>query len=184
MIHKSKKLWLHLFVWLMLFLYLLSANTIYTSVFLKNGKPVARQMPLPQETQEISYDFSPGEQVRYDGQDLYHIHGYALHSAIAPKDYHIKIVLQSPVENIVFDTDVSPFQTLLKTRPDFVKDSMYLAEYDTYFSKNVLKPGNYEVGILIEDPAGRLLAYQPAGVFVERTPNQIRFTGKGIANNR
>jgi hypothetical protein len=174
MIHLIKGKVLHLIIFGLLVIYVLSANTIYTTFFLKHGKPIPGKIELPPQTQSIQFAFLPIEEIRYDGQDYFSLHGYALHDTLKPGDYLIKIVLHSTTEDLVFPVDGTAVFYLLHKRPDY-NESMNLAEFKMIFSKNVLKVDNYQIGILVEEKQGSRRYYQLTGNYIERTPNNLRF---------
>ncbi len=176
MFHLVKGKALHLILFCLLVLYVFNANALYTTFILKNGKPVSGKIQRPTQTKDFQYGFAPTpvEEVRYGGEDLYALRGYALHNTLPSTKYLIKIVLRSDNAELVFTGDPPAVPNLLLSRPDYNK-SMDEAEFRMLFSKNVLKVGKYQIGILLTDKQGRALSYQWTASSIERTPNTIRF---------
>lgn len=165
---------IHLIAFSLLVAYLFSANAIYTTFFVKNGKPVLGGVVLPPETESLSCQFRPPEQVYYEGQYLYELRGYALHESLPPDAYNIMLVLRSASEDLLFEADSAVTRDLLTMCPGQSR-GITCTEFRVLFSKNVLRIGEYQMGILLQDSTGTPIAYQMTRDCVERTASAVRF---------
>lgn len=165
----------HLILFFLLIVYVISANFLYITFFLRNGKPIDTNPSLPAETNNIEYKLVNAiKPVLYDGQTLYLIRGYALHNTLASESYSIKIVFHSTSENLIFETYRVSEPSFIRGRPDFTWD-MRSAEFQMRFAKEVFRPDNYRIGIIIEDLEGNVLGLRMTNSYIEFTPNTFRF---------
>jgi hypothetical protein len=167
----------HLIFWLLLIVYFFSSNSIYNSFFLKNGKPVEVNPKLPPESSSILFKIDYFRPIRYQGENLYEMRGYALNSATTDTgDYKINIVLHSPDKELMFATipekrmDIDP---ILKK----FKKSYKLCGFKLLLSKHVLDIENYQVYIVLEDAQTGSPTYIKTGKFIERQMSSIRYIG-------
>jgi len=165
----------HLIVWTVLLIYVASANQLYVNFFLKNGKPVSKNEPLPTEVRPIVYQLSDTLQpVRRNGESLYELTGYAFFQDNPLEQTQIKIVLYSPTLKLTFPTQASPYPDMIRSYSGF-KPGMEDAQFDLLLSKNVVKPGTYQICILLESGNGEDQVYVMTGGTILKTPNTLTY---------
>jgi hypothetical protein len=169
---KSK--FLHILILVLMIAYVLAANTLFVTFFLRHGKPIARDFTPPPETNNFEYDFGPLESIRYDGENVFVIRGYALHQTMLPGSYHVKVLMHSTSQNLLFETDRTATPSVLRRRKDYY-NGMRPAEFQAMISMNVLDVNNYRIGLVIEDEHGAVQGFIMTEAYVERSPNALRF---------
>ncbi len=167
----------HIVVWGVLAIYLLSANQLYVQFILKNGKPFATNINLPPVASSgIVYRLSDFIQpLRYEGQDLLELKGYAFTSANPTALNKITVILSSGGESMAFPTLGDPNPNMIESYQGFTK-GMEHAEFNLLLSKNVLKPGTYKIGILLEEVGSSQRWYVQTGSSIRKTPNLVSYT--------
>ncbi len=170
----------HFAVLAVLLVYLFAANPFYTHFFLKNGKPVSSNVPLPAPANTrtpntvVIYKLADMQPVRIDGQDLYQIRGFAFRASSPEEENKISIVLSSQNQNLVFSTSTVPHPNMIQSYSSYTK-GMDHDEFSMLLSDAVLKPGTYQVGILLEETGGSLRSYVRTGSVITKTPNTIKY---------
>jgi len=165
----------HIIIWGVLLVYLFSANQLYVQYILKNGKPFSTAIDLPAQTNGVTYRLSDFVQpLRYEGQDLVELKGYAFNAANPTAENKITIILSSADQKLAFQTRPDPFPNMIESYPNYTK-GMDHAEFSLLLSKNALKPGTYKIGILLEDSRGASRAYVLTGSSIRKTPNIISY---------
>ena len=176
----SMKKWLlsnekHLFVWAVLLIYLASANQLYVNLVLKEGKPVSKNDPLPSELRPIVYQLSDTLQpVRRNGENLYELSGYAFFQDNPLEQTQIKIMLYSATLKLTFPTQAAPYPDMIQSFSGY-QPGMDHAQFDLLFSKNTLKPGSYQVCILLDGNGGEDQVYVMTVGTILKTPNTITY---------
>lgn len=166
----------HFIIGGLLIIYLLSANSLFVAFFLRNGKPVQEKTALPPETDQIYFHIDSLSPVRYDGEDLYELRGYAFtKTAAEPADFTIKIVLHSPTQDLVFNREPVARPDVTQALQSTYKKNLDKSGFRMFISKDVLKIENYQIGILLEGKQGSSRYYIKTGQYIERTPNTLRF---------
>ncbi|MBE0696394.1 MAG: hypothetical protein IH586_05675 [Anaerolineaceae bacterium] len=169
-----KKNRVHLLIWAILFVYLLTSNQIYTTFFLKNGKPLKGFASLPAEKSEVRFSIDRLEPIIYEGEELYKIHGWVF----VPQDenspnYRKKIVFHSVSEDLVFQAEVYPRPDLNKVLTEY-KMTLDNSGFTALISKNALKLENFRIGFILENEQGDVMAYRLVNVQIERQRNGLR----------
>jgi hypothetical protein len=166
----------HLIVWAVLLIYLASANQLYVNLVLKEGKPVSKNDPLPSEVRPIVYQLSDTLQpVRRNGDNLFELSGYAFFQDRPLDQTQIKIVLFSPDLKLTFPTQTAQYPDMIQSYSGY-QPGMDHAQFSWLLSKNTLKPGTYQVCILLESLTGGDLVYVMTGGTILKTPNKITYT--------
>lgn len=160
----------------MLLVYLLTAGRLYVQFILKDGKPVSSNVQVPAEvsTDGLVYKLGDFIPVRVNGQDLYQLKGYAFLSAQPETKNKISVVLVSPTQKLAFQTSTVQYPNMIESYPNY-KPGMASAEFSMLLSKSVLKPGTYQVGILVEDAAGQNKSFVLTPAKIQKTPNNLRY---------
>ena len=165
----------HLIVWAVLLIYLASANQLYLNFFLKEGKPVSKNDPLPSEVRPIVYQLSDTLQpVRRNGENLYQLSGYAFFQDDPLAQTQIKMVLYSPTLKLTFPTQAAPYPDMIQSYFGY-QPGMDQAQFNLLLSKNALKPGTYQVCILLEANNGEDQVYVMTNGTILKTPNTITY---------
>ncbi len=140
----------HLIIWAILLIYVASANQLYVRFFLKDGKPVGKNDPLPTDTRQIVYQLSDTLQpVRRDDENLYSLSGYAFFQDDPLEQTLISIVLYSPTLKLTFPTQAVQYPDMIRSYFGY-QPGMDIAQFNLLLSKNTLKPGTYQVCILLD----------------------------------
>jgi hypothetical protein len=162
----------HFVVWLVLLLYLLSANQIYATFFLKHGKPVSSTDPLPSTFSDINYSIDIFSFLQYDGQETYYVKGWAFFDTDTPNPSSIQLILKGDGENYLYDA--APY-TRKDVRSNFISYELDEKKvgFTAYISKHPIKMGLYQLGLILQDDSG--LQYKDTHYFVKRTPNTLQF---------
>jgi hypothetical protein len=165
----------HLILWAVLLIYVASANQLYVTFILKDGKPVSKNDALPSEARRIVYGLSDVLQpVRRNGQSLYELNGYAFFQDNPLEKTRIKIVLYSPTLKLTFPTQAAQYPDMIRSMKGF-QPGMEQAQFSLLFSKNTLAPGSYQVCILLDGDAGRDQAYVMTVGTLLKTPNTLTY---------
>ncbi len=166
----------HLIVWAVLLLYVVSANQLYVIFFLKDGKPVSKNDPLPLQDQnrQIIYQLSDFMQpVSRNGQSLYQLDGFAFFKDSPFELTQIQIVLVSSTLKLTFPTHPVQFPDMIRSMAGY-QPGMDKAQFNLLFSKNTLKPGTYQICILLTGDKGEQAYVMTVGNIV-KTPNTITY---------
>jgi len=165
----------HLIVWAVLLIYIASANQLYVDLVLREGKPVSKNEPLPTETRPIVYQLSDTLQpVRRNGENLYELDGYAFFQDNPLEQTQIKIVLYSPTLKLTFPTQAAKYPDMIQSYSGY-KPGMDPTQFSLLLSKNALKPGTYQVFILLDGNNGEDQAYVMTTGTILKTPNKITY---------
>jgi len=165
----------HLFAWAVLLIYFASANQLYVNFILKEGKPISKNDPLPTEVHPIVYQLSDILQpVRRNGENLFELSGYAFFQDNPLEQTQIKILLFSPDLKLTFPTQAAPYPDMIQSYSGY-KPGMDHAQFNLLLSKNTLKPGTYQICILLEGNNGADQAYVMTGGTILKTPNTITY---------
>jgi hypothetical protein len=171
-----KKNWFHIVAWTVILVYFAVAPDLYVLFFLKNGKPLQIDGNLPTETDQIKFRIDNLEEVKYEGQNIYRLYGWAfstMYKEVPPDMYEREIVLTSnsntyffPIENLKRPGVQDVYKYL---QMDLV-DSGFL----TLISKDVILPGEYRVGIVFKNLLNNSAYYadKPKRTVI-RTPNNL-----------
>jgi hypothetical protein len=165
----------HLIVWAVLLIYVASANQLYVNLFLKQGKPVSKNDPLPTQIRPIVYLLSDTLQpVRRNGEQLYELNGYAFFQDNPLEKTQIKIVLYSPTLKLTFPTQAAQYPDMIQSYSGY-KPGMDSAQFSLLISKNTLKPGTYQICILLDSNNGEDQVYVMTTGTILKTPNKITY---------
>jgi hypothetical protein len=165
----------HLIVWAILLIYLASANQLYVKLVLKEGKPVSKNDPLPVEVRPIVYQLSDILQpVRRNGENLYQLSGYAFFQDNPLEQTQIKILLFSPTLKLTFPTQAAQYPDMIQSYSGY-KPGMDSTQFSLLLSKNTLKPGTYQVCILLESMTDESQVYVMTSGTILKTPNTIAY---------
>ena len=164
----------HILIWAVLLIYLFSANQLYIHFFLKNGKPLSTRVTLPAPSKDLVYKLADMQVVQVDGEDLNEIKGYAFFPDEPELDTNISIVLSSPTQQYVFPTNSVAYPNMIESYPNYTP-GMSGDEFSMLISKNVIKPGRYKIGILVEEQDGNRRSYVLTGSIIQKTPNTIQY---------
>ena len=165
----------HLIVWAVLLIYVVSANQLYVNLVLKQGKPVGKNEPLPTQVNPIVYQLSDTLQpVRRNGENLYELSGYAFFQDDPLEKNQIKIMLYSPNLKLTFPTQPAQYPDMIQSYSGY-KPGMDSAQFNLLLSKNTLKPGTYQVYILLDGNNGADQAYVMTTGTILKTPNKITY---------
>jgi hypothetical protein len=167
----------HFLIWSLLLIYVFSANRLYIQYFLKNGKPERADILLPAESTGITYKITDLEPVRIDGENLYQLRGYAFFAAHPLQENKISIILSTPSHNLVFPTKAAEHPNMIASYKGF-KKGMEGAEFRLLLSEQVLDPGVYQIGILLEGTSGGNQGFITTGSTIKRTPNTINYPAR------
>jgi hypothetical protein len=165
----------HLLIWVVLLVYFFSANQLFVTFFLKNGKPFAQHISIPPVTQGIKFQLSDLLQpVRVDGQALFELKGYVYDPANPVKDVTITVVLSSADQNFEFSTRSVPIPNLIESVPSYTQ-GMAKDEFSLLISNQALQPGLYTIGILSKNNSGTGQSYVLTGGKIRKTPNTLKY---------
>jgi hypothetical protein len=165
----------HLILWAVLLIYVALANQLYVTFILKDGKPVSQNDALPSEARKIVYLLSDVLQpVRRNGQSLYKLSGYAFFQDNPLEQTQIKIVLYSPTLKLTFPTQAAQYPDMIRSMKGYIP-GMDQAQFSLLFSKNTLKPGSYQICILLDGNSGEDQAYVMTVGTLLKTPNTLTY---------
>jgi hypothetical protein len=165
----------HLIVWAVLLIYLASANQLYVNFFLRQGKPVSKNDPLPSEVRPIVYQLSDTLQsVRRNGENLFELSGYAFFQDNPLEPTQIKILLFSPTLKLTFPTQAAQYPDMIQSYSGY-KPGMDRTQFSLLLSKNTLKPGTYQICILLQSLTGGDQVYVMTSGTILKTPNTITY---------
>jgi hypothetical protein len=164
----------HLLIWAVLIVYLFSANSLVVNLFQKNGKPADTSPDLPAPSNDLTVRLGDMQPVRVDGEDLYEIRGYAFVTADPTQANQISVVLSAPGRSLAFLTRPVQHANMIESAPNF-KKGMEQAEFSLLLAKNALRPGTYQVGLLLEEKDGVQRIYAVTPYTIQKTPNTLRF---------
>lgn len=165
----------YLLPWLVLLVYLLVADQLYYALFVKNGRPVYQQSEAFEAKGQIKLAVDDLVDLNYDGEDVYELRGWAFTPEISDlKNAETQIVLRSVHESLVFDRTIWQREKLNEAMPEFGMD-LTDAGYRVRISKHALDIENYQIGILITDKTTGEQYFRLTGLYIERSPNRMRY---------
>jgi hypothetical protein len=170
-----QKHWMHFVIWTAMLLYVVAARPLYTHYLLKDGKPVSFDKELPQQmTKRITYAIDRVDPIVVHGQNLYEIWGWSfLKGETNQSVYERLIVLQS-------DSQTYFFTTTNKARPDVqtayadLQLDLNNSGFSAHISKDVLKRGTYQIGILLKNRDNGTVYYLVTHKSITRTANRLQ----------
>jgi len=168
----------HFLACAVLIVYVFAANPLYVRFILRDGKPLNTQVVLPPASVSKEVTFHLADQMqslRVNGQDLYELKGYAFFQANREQENNITIILSSATGNIAFPTRTVAFPNMIESYPGYTK-GMDHAEFSLLLSQNVLSPGTYQIGILLQNKNGPGQSYFLTGSSIKKTPNTLTYT--------
>ncbi len=156
-----EKYGIHILIWAVMFLYLVTAHDLYIKFFLSEsiGKPIEYNENLPTETESIASAID--NMVSVD-QDIFELNGWVLLRSDHSNSYFEKmLVLQSNTRIYFF---------AVKTTSDVKK----LPPFSVNVSSEFLQPGIYRVGFLFRSNERNTAYYSNTDKVIIRTPNSLR----------
>lgn len=173
-IRKNK---IHIFIWGIFIAYLLFANQLYTTFFMKSGKPLDGPVALPAQSGKIVMNVDGLNPTNFEGQDLYVLYGWVFAPDVAGSaDCKKKLVLHSADDDLVFEMSSIAREDLNKALPQYQMD-LTNGGFEVLIAKETLNINNYKMGFLLEDEQGRVCAFQMVDKYIQREPNKLRFVG-------
>lgn len=167
-----QKKWIHIFIWIMMLIYVATAPTIYTRFILNEGKPAPVNENLPQPTDQISYSVDRLDFIK--GQGLYNLWGWSFFRGDPDQAaYERWIVLQSDAQTYYYLSESFKRPELQSAFED-VNIDLTNAGYSAHISKYAIKPGTYKIGLLFKHKTSGELYFVVTNKLIIRTPNQIR----------
>lgn len=173
-----RKNWIHFVLWGGMLIYLMFAQSLYSTFFLKYGKPVLVSSQLPAESAQIRGYVDLFEPIVYEGQSLYSLVGWAFSSedpTLRPEDYDRQIVLISAKRIYYFSMEAYP-------RPDvqaaFQTLEMELtnAGYHANIAQETIVPGVYQVGFVFHNMRDGSIYYTTVSKYLICTPNHLQIS--------
>lgn len=165
----------YLLPWVVLLVYLLAADPLYSALFVKNGMPAYEQAEAFEAAGKIQFSAQDLIDLNTGEEDLYELIGWAFMPEITDlKNIETQIVLRSVNENLVFDRVIWRNEKLNEEMPEFKMD-LTEAGFRVNISMYALEIDNYQIGILITDKTTGEQYFQLTGSYIERTPNRLRF---------
>jgi hypothetical protein len=165
----------HIVFWAVLVVYLLSANSLYTHFFLKDGTPYRPSAALPAESTDVILKLGTLTAIRVDGQDLYELRGFAFNQSDPKMKNDISIVFRSTTQTLVIATHEITVPGMIRSFQGY-QTGMDPAEFSLFLSQAVFKPDTYHIGVLLEDTAGPGRTFGMTGSVLKITPNTVQFT--------
>lgn len=157
-----------------LLIYLIAANPVYVHFFMKNGKPAGQNVALPPSAQDVVYALNALQPVRYEGQNLYELRGFAFNKAAPEQQNKITVVLNDQSRNFAFSTLPVQYPNMIESYPGYTP-AMDAAEFSMLVSNDGLQPGTYQIGILLEQPGGGKQSFVRTGSVIQKTHNTIEY---------
>jgi hypothetical protein len=169
----------HLVIWAVFIIYLLTASQIYAKFFLKNGKPLPGPAALPAEKGSVQFFLDDLSPYHDKGETVFMLTGWVFSEEFQESGiYQKKIVLHSSKEDLIFPTEIVD-------RPDVAEhfSSLHMdlvnSGFRVFISKDVLKIDNYRIGFLLEDANGDVKVYRLVDQYIQREPNGLRPVAQG-----
>ena len=107
-------------------------------------------------------------------KELYELKGFAFEETAPLRENRITLILKSKTQTLAFPTSSVPQANMIQSYRGYMK-GMDQAEFSTLLAKNVLKPGTYQVGLLLEEKKGTHRSYIVTGSTIQKTPNYIHY---------
>jgi hypothetical protein len=166
----------HLFTAVLLLIYLLSANPLYVQFILRNGKPerVNAALPAAGPRQDFIYRLAHLRLVNYEREALYELRGFAFLRADPQRHNRVSVVLVSEDGNRVYPPVPLAVASMLKSF-DYQRPVDEQAEFRVLIAKQTLPPGNYQIGLLLEEEGGTRQDFLLTGSTIEKTPNKVLY---------
>lgn len=146
----QKKKLIHLFIIISFFAYLFFADAIFAR-FVVNEESLMKRLDLPEVSDQVKLYVDKVEVKKVEWKELIMIQGWGHIIGHNTSEMHKRyIVLKSPRHQYIFETN-------FMLRPDVTeafKESKLNLDYSGFnalISKDVLKDGKYNIGLLIED---------------------------------
>jgi hypothetical protein len=170
----AQKKWMHILIWLMMIFYFFTGSSLYTHFILANGKPVEFAQGLPLTTDQIKYGVDSLNSIKVNGQDLYKLSGWSFYLNDPDQDKYTRYVVIQSNSKTYFFTTQSQDRVDVQRAFNNLNLNLRNSGYSTIISKDVIRPGRYQIGILFEDNSQNAVYYIITNKILVRTPNYLR----------
>jgi hypothetical protein len=145
----NKKAIYHILIFLLLIIYLLSANFLFDRFFTVDRESIIKNIDVPNSTQDIQYSFDIIKNDKSGWKELLTIQGWAFIEYQNAKNSSIYLVLDNKTTRYVLTTSSM-------NRPDLTKflhpeSNLNNSGFEANIPKVLIDDKNYQLGIIIEN---------------------------------
>lgn len=145
----NKKAIYHILIFLLLIIYLLSANFLFDRFFTVDRESIIKNIDVPNSTKDIQYSFDIIKNEKSGWKELLTIQGWAFIEYQNAKNSSIYLVLDNGTARYVFTTSSMKRPDLTKfLHPELNLDN---SGFEANLPKVLIDEKNYQLGILIEN---------------------------------
>jgi hypothetical protein len=138
----------HILIFLLLIVYLLSANFLFDRVLTVDRESTIKNIDVPNSTQDIRYSFDRIKNDKSEWKDLLTIQGWAFIENQNTKNSTIYLVLDNEAERYVLTTRSMTRPDLIILNPELNLDN---SGFEANIPKVLINNNNYQLGILIQN---------------------------------
>ncbi len=166
--------WFHISLLIIVILYIFISPKIEGAYFLKEGKPIGKEASVTESTDQIECAIEKLHEAWWNGEKVWKVTGWSyLTTPADPSKYRVFLVLRSKNTDYVFETITSRTSVINISSDDKAIDVSKM-EFFSHISKETLRMGIYELGLLYEDNETGERIYQSTNVMIQRTPNKLK----------
>ena len=157
-------------------LFFLFGPRLIASIFVKEGKPIQRDIDFPEVDISGQYRYAIDYLSTYEeNKDLYVLAGWAF-STLNPdyptNQFRTEILLYNDAQNYLFDSRTSERQDVKKTLSNLSLD-IQEPGFSVIINKNSISNGDYCVGILFTNKENNIVQFLSTNHLVSRSPNTL-----------
>ena len=162
--------------------YFLFAPDLFASVFIKNGKPLQIDVPMPSESHHINFVLEDLVPYVKDGENLYELFGWAFmhpEAGIDPGSLDPEIMLVSDERNYLFSVRSGYRKPELPEKFSDLQLNFDSLGFNALLLEDSIQPGKYRVAVVFRNTSDGSAFYRDKPVYyLVKTPNTLRLERK------
>jgi hypothetical protein len=173
---------LHIIVWVLMLFYFVFAPDLFASFFLKNGKPLQIDAPIPSESHHINFVVEDLVPYVKDGENLYELFGWAFMHPEAGMDSSSlvqEIMLVSNERSYLFSVRSGYRKPKLPDKFTDIQLNFDSLGFSALLLEDLIQPGKYRVAVVFRYTSDGSAYYWDKPVYyLIKTPNTLRLERK------
>ena len=173
--------WLHIGIASITIVYVIFGPQLYTHLFVRQGKPVARNVTLPPTSTAVQYALDGVDST--SSQGFYLLTGWAFQTNILDvpvNDYVRQVVFLTESGNYIFQTDTVARKFVQKFYSQYGLD-VTMSGFSALIYRDALRPGTYGLGLVFTNVKDHSTFFVGLDQCITRTPNHLLLEDLGSA---
>ncbi len=173
---------LHILVWILMLSYFFLAPDLFALLFIRNGKPLQVDAPIPPESNHINFvveDLMPNVK---DGENSYELFGWAFMHTEAGMDSGSlvqEIMLVSDERNYLFSVRSGYRKPELPEKLTDIQLNLDSLGFSALLLEDSIQPGKYRIAVVFRNTSDGSAFYRDKPVYyLVKTPNTLRLERK------